>query len=82
MAKSKKAKSKATKTAKRAAGPCQSLRDLLDLNQQQIADIEDSLSDPDIPESIKKHLRVLLARLKAVRARLQAELKKCEARSG
>ena len=82
MAKSKKAKSKAKKTAKRAADPCQSLRDLLDLNQQQIVDIEDSLSDPDIPESIKKHLRVLLARLKAVRTRLQAELKKCEARSG
>lgn len=68
--------------AKRARDKCQPLRDLLDLNQRQIDDVEKALADPDIPEGIKRGLRALLARLQAFRRRLDAALSKCERQNG
>lgn len=58
---------------------CRPLREQLEQNEAEIRDVEDALTDPDILESIKRRLRVLLGKLRALHARLVAALRACEA---
>jgi len=76
-----KPKKKATKKAKAKIDPCQALRDRLDMVNQQIADLQEAIADPDIPPSIKKRLRAALTQARALRTALLAELRKCEAKN-
>lgn len=80
VARDKKARS--ARRSGRKPDPCQPLRDQLDRLDKEIAKVEDSLSDHDIPESIKGPLRALLRRMLQLRTRLLALLRACEAKHG
>jgi hypothetical protein len=74
-------KARKAKKAKAKSHPCQALRDRRDMVNQQILDLVEAISDPDIPASIKKRLRAALTQARALKTALIAELRKCEAKN-
>jgi hypothetical protein len=58
---------------------CRPIAQLIDEVEQQIRDIEDALSDPDIPAGIKKRLKGQLPRLRLLLRRLIAAHEACQA---
>ena len=57
---------------------CQPLRDQLERHDLEIANIRESLDDPDIPNRLKARLRLLLRQLLASRDRVLRALEACE----
>ncbi len=85
MATKKRKTARTTKRARTApaitrAAPdrCQPLRDQLERHDLEIANIRESLDDPDIPNRLKARLRLLLRQLLASRNRVLRALEACE----
>lgn len=74
----KAAKATAKKSRASETDRCQPIRAQIETTKAEIANIEESLSDHDILESIKRRLRALLPGLKALLKRLREALKECE----
>ena len=76
---------KTVRTARAGAGRtrdararCQPLREQLMALDEEIGQVRDSLTDPDIPAGIKARLRILLRQLLATRTRVRRALEVCE----
>jgi hypothetical protein len=88
MAKKKSEKAGKAETARKgkpakkrtAAEPdrCQPLRDQLAKLNKEIAGVQASLADPDIPRDLRKRLEQLLRQLLAMKKRVLRDLEACE----
>ncbi len=57
---------------------CDPLRQQLDVVDQEILQIQNDLSDPDLPPAIKHRLRELLDKLQGLRPEVRRVLTQCE----
>ena len=68
----------AAKKTRRRSDRCQPIREHIKQVQQDILDIREALTDPDILQSIKDSLKKELPRLQRLLSQLKAALATCE----
>lgn len=68
----------AAKKTGRRSDRCQPIREHIKQVQQDILDIREALTDPDILQSIKDSLKKEMPRLRRLLAQLKAALTTCE----